>query len=841
MKRFMILLWSIFVPMAALANVTNYLTIDLGSKKVTSTNAIAIRETVAVRLINIRASNPTGLVLRVTDAMLTNTFVLSTNFIAAGSITSVQYGVTTVAQTATGSMDLNTSELVSFYSNRAPGFTRPFVVGVWDTLENRLLVNDWLSIMNNPYMPGMPGPDPVGQTFPVLVPGLVPVIGDVLQYLGNGLWSAYAATNILSGGTNHGVWGQVSGVITNQTDLWAELVTLYGGLQIHSNELALVWSELGDRADSNLVWSTFAKTDEVPSTSTVTTIQSDLNSVRSNAVVGVGITTPSGTGSVTRSETSTGVNYQISFPVNAAVTNIGSGLTGNGGSTALAIDTNTVATTGFVASAVAPLLTSTGAAAIYATSTNVVATNQIQDAAIAAKATTQDMAQAQADIEVLQGYTDTVSRLNSSSGEFYRVDNPSGFVSRAEGEASWLGGTSVFSRTATLGVYTQIVFYPGYTIFTYWDTGVVVDEFLKVGPVPGDKLLVLTGAAWTEYSFNSLSNWLVTSGVASDLGPEKVSVYYNAQAAPVYLTPTNMGFAYQFYQTSFSSVDMVWMFMTLKSSVSGSSLNAGTLDSLDSTYFINLANSTGVISAAVITASGIASTGVVGTIQTTIQAQVTANASAISTLNGFTNRSANAADSDTVWTSDFATNYASRLALNILSQYLAEADTTLSTGKVDVAGLLATINALVLTNLSEAAFNNLTGMIVFASSSITSTAIRIGSGGVLGSSRPIDWVHDNGFGSSVTSKLVAAYGGSSGLYDLQFNGNTIWGQHNLSPDQYKTKASYDSEQTNVMKIYSGVVTQNQIGVFGTSWLSDTNLVVSRGGTNWTTYNGVRGP
>jgi hypothetical protein len=53
---------------------------------------------------------------------------------------------------------------------------RAFTLGLWDTALNRLLINDVVTIQNNPYSAGMPGPSP-GASVPrtVVSPSIEPV------------------------------------------------------------------------------------------------------------------------------------------------------------------------------------------------------------------------------------------------------------------------------------------------------------------------------------------------------------------------------------------------------------------------------------------------------------------------------------------------------------------------------------------------------------------------------------------------------------------------------------------------------------------------------------------
>jgi len=139
------------------ATLTNsVLTIDLSNKTVVASSTIAIRETINVALVNIGASSPTNLVLRVVRE--TNAYANATNFTAAGTDSNGNV-------MAFGPLDLNTSELVNYYEGLNPTVSRQWSLAVWDTSLGRLLVNDYVDIQNNPYAESMPGPSPVGVVY----------------------------------------------------------------------------------------------------------------------------------------------------------------------------------------------------------------------------------------------------------------------------------------------------------------------------------------------------------------------------------------------------------------------------------------------------------------------------------------------------------------------------------------------------------------------------------------------------------------------------------------------------------------------------------------------------
>jgi len=143
--------------MAAGATITNaILTVDLSNKTYSATATLAIRETVYVKLANIGESAATNLCLRLVRE--TNAYANATNFVASDSTN------------AYGALDLNTTELVNYFTGLNPTASRQFSLAVWDTSLGRLLVNDYISVQNNPYDPTMPGPSPVGVIYLVDAP-----------------------------------------------------------------------------------------------------------------------------------------------------------------------------------------------------------------------------------------------------------------------------------------------------------------------------------------------------------------------------------------------------------------------------------------------------------------------------------------------------------------------------------------------------------------------------------------------------------------------------------------------------------------------------------------------
>lgn len=117
-------------------------TINLATKTVSKTNAIAVKETVPVRLINIGTSDGGNLLVRLYN---------NTNGIMAQSAAFTNVPGTNQAM---GMLDLNTVQLVAAFSNRAPTAPLSYQLVVWDSAQNRLLVNDIVQVGNNPYADG---------------------------------------------------------------------------------------------------------------------------------------------------------------------------------------------------------------------------------------------------------------------------------------------------------------------------------------------------------------------------------------------------------------------------------------------------------------------------------------------------------------------------------------------------------------------------------------------------------------------------------------------------------------------------------------------------------------
>ena len=118
------------------------ITIDLATKLVTySSPEMALRELVAVALINADAATPSDLTLSV--LYRETVLVECTTFVA---------GVGQID----GELDLDNSDLEAFFAGRNDGRAkRTFDLTLWDGGRMKLLANTKITIMNNPYDPDM--------------------------------------------------------------------------------------------------------------------------------------------------------------------------------------------------------------------------------------------------------------------------------------------------------------------------------------------------------------------------------------------------------------------------------------------------------------------------------------------------------------------------------------------------------------------------------------------------------------------------------------------------------------------------------------------------------------
>ena len=117
------------------------ITIDLATKEVTfSSPVMALREDVAVALVNADAATPSDLTLSV---MWRSTALVQSTDFAAGS---GQFD---------GTLDLDSTNLEAYFSGREGRYQRTFDLTLWDNGRMKMLINDKITIMNNPYDPDM--------------------------------------------------------------------------------------------------------------------------------------------------------------------------------------------------------------------------------------------------------------------------------------------------------------------------------------------------------------------------------------------------------------------------------------------------------------------------------------------------------------------------------------------------------------------------------------------------------------------------------------------------------------------------------------------------------------
>jgi len=118
------------------------ITIDLGTKRVSfSSPEMALRESVAVALVNTGAATATDLTLSV---LYRGTVLIKCDSFVAGS---GQFD---------GTLDLDNADLEAFYTGENDGRKKKtFDFTLWDFGRSKMLINDKITIMNNPYDPNM--------------------------------------------------------------------------------------------------------------------------------------------------------------------------------------------------------------------------------------------------------------------------------------------------------------------------------------------------------------------------------------------------------------------------------------------------------------------------------------------------------------------------------------------------------------------------------------------------------------------------------------------------------------------------------------------------------------
>jgi hypothetical protein len=136
-----------------MAKTTATIACTISTKKATVTGTLALRETVAVTLTGTGTYGAADLVLGIVD----NGTLLAT--IAQGGFTG------TGPSSITGNLNLNTTEMVAFFSEDVGRTKRYPQLCIWDITNQALVVNDKIEVLNNPYSTDMDDPtaaDPIG-------------------------------------------------------------------------------------------------------------------------------------------------------------------------------------------------------------------------------------------------------------------------------------------------------------------------------------------------------------------------------------------------------------------------------------------------------------------------------------------------------------------------------------------------------------------------------------------------------------------------------------------------------------------------------------------------------
>jgi hypothetical protein len=126
---------------------TYRITVDLRNKTAKVVGVIAFREEqIDVSVINIDGADPTQMRLGLVRGSTLYAQVLA--FTADGS-------------DAEGALSLNTTPLETFFERLGDQTVREFSLIVWQADDTRLLINDPVEVMNNPYFEGMSNPEPL--------------------------------------------------------------------------------------------------------------------------------------------------------------------------------------------------------------------------------------------------------------------------------------------------------------------------------------------------------------------------------------------------------------------------------------------------------------------------------------------------------------------------------------------------------------------------------------------------------------------------------------------------------------------------------------------------------
>jgi hypothetical protein len=146
-------------------------TTDLVDKEVGVDDVLAVRETIPIWVVGIGASHPTNLTLYLQNDT-TQTVALISGFTAPAGTTDI----------AAATLDLNTEELVAEFEGKRALYHKTFDIGIWDSVLERLLVNDRVYIQNNPYEDGMPEPTPVTNQYLTAVSTAALIASELADY-----------------------------------------------------------------------------------------------------------------------------------------------------------------------------------------------------------------------------------------------------------------------------------------------------------------------------------------------------------------------------------------------------------------------------------------------------------------------------------------------------------------------------------------------------------------------------------------------------------------------------------------------------------------------------------
>jgi hypothetical protein len=125
--------------------------ITLSTKKIALTEQIAIREKATISFTGYGAAGAADLILAI---VYNGALMAKLQPMVAGS------GI------ITGTLDLNTEEIVAVFSGMAANARVKMSIVIWDVTNECTLVNDWIWVQNNPYSTDMDDPTAVDPITP---------------------------------------------------------------------------------------------------------------------------------------------------------------------------------------------------------------------------------------------------------------------------------------------------------------------------------------------------------------------------------------------------------------------------------------------------------------------------------------------------------------------------------------------------------------------------------------------------------------------------------------------------------------------------------------------------